>query len=194
MGNCDGNEGGVEKLLEIVPRKVFFTKGVGRHKSRLVSFEMALRDAGIAQFNLVEVSSIFPPNAEIISREEGIKLLKPGQIVFVVLSRNESDELNRMVSASVGLAVPRDRNLHGYLSEHHSFGETEEVAGSYAEDLAAEMLASTLGLTRHLIWDEENQIWKLDDRILLTMNVTATAIVEKPGEWTTVVAAAVLIP
>jgi len=181
-------------MINLVPRKVFFTKGVGRHKSKLVSFERALRDAGIAQFNLVEVSSIFPPNAEIIPKEEGLKLLKPGQIVFVVLARNESNELNRLIAASVGLAVPRDRNLHGYISEHHSFGETEEVAGSYAEDLAAEMLASTLGLSCHLVWDEEKEIWKLDDRILLTMNITSTAVVEKPGEWTTVVAAAVLIP
>ncbi len=181
-------------MMEFVPTKVFFTKGVGRHKSKLGSFERALRDAGIAQFNLVEVSSIFPPNAEIVSKEEGIKYLKPGQIVFVVLAKNSSNELNRLIAASVGLAVPKDRSRYGYLSEHHSFGETSEVAGDYAEDLAAEMLASTLGLQSHLEWDEKKEVWKLNDKILLTSNVTATAIVEKPGEWTTVVAAAVLIP
>ncbi len=181
-------------MMEFVPTKVFFTKGVGRHKSKLGSFERALRDAGIAQFNLVEVSSIFPPNAQIVSKEEGVKYLKPGQIVFVVLAKNSSNELNRLIAASVGLAVPKDRSRYGYLSEHHSFGETAEVAGDYAEDLAAEMLASTLGLQSHLEWDEEKEVWKLNDKILLTSNVTATAVVEKPGEWTTVVAAAVLVP
>ncbi len=181
-------------MIGFVPTKVFFTKGVGRHKSKLGSFERALRDAGIAQFNLVEVSSIFPPNAEIISREEGVKLLKPGQIVFVVMAKNSSNELNRMISASVGLAVPKDRSRYGYLSEHHSFGETAQTAGDYAEDLAAEMLASTLGLQSHLEWDEEKQVWKLNDKILLTSNTTATAIVKSSGEWTTVVAAAVLVP
>ncbi len=181
-------------MLQLIPTKVFFTKGVGRHTSRLGSFERALRDAGIAQFNLVEVSSIFPPNAEIVSKEEGLKYLKPGQIVFVVMAKNSSNELNRMISASVGLAVPKDRSRYGYLSEHHSFGETAQTAGDYAEDLAAEMLASTMGLQRHLVWDEEKQVWRLDDRILLTSNITATAVVEKPGEWTTVVAAAVLVP
>ncbi len=181
-------------MMGFVPTKVFFTKGVGRHKSKLGSFERALRDAGIAQFNLVEVSSIFPPNAEIIPREDGVKLLKPGQIVFVVMAKNSSNELNRMIAASVGLAVPKDRSRYGYLSEHHSFGETAQTAGDYAEDLAAEMLASTLGLQSHLEWDEEKEVWRLNDKILMTSNITATAVVEKPGEWTTVVAAAVLVP
>ncbi len=181
-------------MMTLIPTKVFFTKGVGRHKSKLGSFERALRDAGIAQFNLVEVSSIFPPNAEIIPKEEGLKYLKPGQIVFVVMAKNSSNELNRLISASVGLAIPKDRSRYGYLSEHHSFGETEKTAGDYAEDLAAEMLASTLGLQTHLEWDEKRGVWKLNDKILMTSNITATAIVEKPGEWTTVVAAAVLVP
>ncbi len=181
-------------MIGFVPTKVFFTKGVGRHRSKLGSFERALRDAGIAQFNLVEVSSIFPPNADMIPREEGVKLLKPGQIVFVVMAKNSSNELNRMIAASVGLAVPKDRSRYGYLSEHHSFGETAKTAGDYAEDLAAEMLASTLGLQSHLEWDEVNEVWKLNDKILLTSNTTVTAVVERPGEWTTVVAAAVLVP
>ncbi|MGC8672178.1 MAG: pyruvoyl-dependent arginine decarboxylase [Thermoplasmata archaeon] len=181
-------------MFTIIPSKVFFTKGVGRHKSRLGSFEQALRDAGIAQFNLVEVSSIFPPNSEIVTKEEGLTYLKPGQILFVVLAKNSSDELNRLISAAVGLAIPKDRNLYGYLSEHHSFGETDKIAGEFAEDLAAEMLASTMGIDQHLIWDESNQTWALDDRILLTQNVVSSATVEKSGEWTTVIAAAVLIP
>ncbi len=181
-------------MMNLIPTKVFFTKGVGRHKSKLGSFERALRDAGIAQFNLVEVSSIFPPNAKIIPKEEGLKYLKPGQIVFVVMAKNSSNELNRMIAASVGLAIPKDRSRYGYLSEHHSFGETAQTAGDYAENLAAEMLASTLGLQTHLQWDEERGVWKLNDKILMTSNITATAIVEKPGEWTTVVAAAVLVP
>jgi len=181
-------------MMNLVPSKVFFTKGVGRHKSKLGSFERALRDAGIAQYNLVEVSSIFPPNAEMISREEGVSQLKPGQIVYIVLARNSSDEYNRMIAASVGLAIPKDRSRYGYLSEHHSFGETEDVAGEYAEELAAEMLASTMGIQKHLIWDEKREVWKLDDRILMLSNITSTAVVNKAGEWTTVVAAAVMVP
>jgi arginine decarboxylase len=178
-------------MLNLMPRKIFFTKGVGTHRSQLGSFENALRDANIAKYNLVEVSSIFPPYAELIDREEGLKELKTGQILHLVLARNSSNELNRLITASVGLAIPRNRTMYGYISEHHSYGETAEVAGKFAEGLAAEMLASTMGLSSYLV-DEQGK-FKLNDAILLTTNITASSTVENANQWTTVVAAAVMI-
>ncbi len=180
-------------MTSLVPSKIFFTRGVGRGESQLRSFEEALRDAGIASFNLVNVSSIFPPNAEIVTREEGLSLLSPGQILFVVLARNSDSELNRMISSAIGYALPTDRTMWGYLSEHHSFGQTEKAAGYFAEKLAAEMLASTMGLIDELNWDEEKGEYVLEDRILTTKHIASTGIVMKTGEWTTTVAAAVLI-
>ncbi len=179
-----------------VPRKVFFTKGVGRHKDKLASFELALRDAGIAQFNIVKVSSILPPNCEIVSKEEGLKLLKPGQIVFCVMSENSSNEPHRLIAASVGCAIPSDRSHYGYLSEYHCFGKDEKEAGDYAEDLAATMLATTLGIDfdPDEAWDERRQIWLMSGKIVKTFNITQTAVVAKDGLWTTVIAAAVFVP
>ncbi len=180
-------------MSNMIPRKIFFTKGIGTHKSQLGSFENALRDAGIAKYNLVEVSSIFPPYAEIVDREEGLSELKPGQILFLVIARNSSNELSRLITASVGLAIPRNRTMYGYLSEHHSYGETAESAGKFAESLAAEMLASTMGLDSYLETDKETGKFKLNDAILLTNNITASAVVKGVNEWTTVIAAAVMI-
>lgn len=179
----------------MVPKKVFFTKGVGVHKDQLQSFELALRAAGIAKFNLVNVSSILPPGVKIISREEGIALLKPGQIVYCVLARNATDEPNRLVAAAIGTAVPAEGESYGYISEHHSFGQTKEVAGEYAEDLAASMLASTLGIPfdPDKDWDERKQIYRMSKRIVTTMNTTQTARGDKTGKWTTVIAAAVFV-
>ncbi len=128
--------------MSLVSSKVFFTRGVGVHKDKLASFELALRNAGVAHCNLVLVSSIYPPGCKRVTREEGVKLLKPGQIVFAVYDRNETNEPNRLIAASVGVAIPSDPSQHGYLSEHRSFGEKDEVAGDYAEDLAASMLAT----------------------------------------------------
>jgi arginine decarboxylase len=178
-----------------VPKKMFFTKGVGRHKEYLQSFEMALRDAGIAEYNLVYVSSIFPPNCKRISREEGKKMLSPGQIVYCVMARNSTNEPNRLVTSSVGLAQPSDSNHHGYLSEHHPYGETEKKAGEYAEDLAATMLATTLGLEfdSNTAWDEREQVYKSSGKIVRTTNITQSAEGQKDGLWTTVVAVAVFI-
>jgi len=179
-----------------VPTKLFFTKGVGTHREKLTSFELALRDAKIACYNLVRVSSIFPPNCEEVSIKEGLKHLMPGQIVHVVMSESATAEPNRLIAASVGVAIPRDRSQFGYLSEHHSYGQTAKISADYAEDLAAEMLATVLGVEFNpdSSWDEKREIWKIADVITKTKEVTQTAVGNKDGQWTTVVAAAILIP
>ncbi len=180
----------------MVPSKVFFTKGVGRHKEMLQSFEAALRDAGIEKFNIVCVSSIFPPGCKVINKTQGLSELKAGEIVFCVMARNATNEPNRLLAASIGLAVPADPTHYGYLSEHHPFGETDQKAGEYAEDLAASMLASTLGVEfdSNQAWDEREQIYKVSGKIVKTTNFTQSAIADKNGLWTTVISAAVFVP
>jgi arginine decarboxylase len=179
----------------MVPKRIFFTKGVGKHKERLTSFELALRDAGIASQNLVRVSSIFPPNCKLISRTQGLKYLHHGEVVFTVVAENSTREPHRLMASSIGVAIPADRNTYGYLSEHHSFGETEDQAGDYAEELAAEMLATTLDVEfdPDRSWDEKKEIYRISNKIVRTANVTQSAIGDKRGLWTTVLAAAVLI-
>ncbi len=179
----------------MVPQKIFLTKGVGTSKDKLASFELALRDAGIEKCNLVCVSSIFPPNCKVIPKEEGISLLKPGEITYCVMARNECKEPNRLVSASIGIAIPKDSNHYGYLSEHHAFGEKGEKSGDYAEDLAATMLATTLGIEFNpdTAWEEREQVYKSSGYIFKTTNITQSAEGNKDGLWTTVVAVAVFI-
>jgi len=179
----------------MVPKKLFFTKGVGKHKERLTSFELALRDAGIASQNLVRVSSIFPPRCKVIPRKEGLKRLEDGEVVFAVIAENSTREPHRLIASSIGVAIPADKNTYGYLSEHHSFGETEEQCGEYAEELAAEMLATTLdvGFDPDKSWDEKKEIYRISNKIVRTSNVTQSAVGDKRGLWTTTIAAAVLI-
>src|SRR3954465_194968 len=184
-----------ELAKDMVPKRLFLTKGVGKHKERLTSFELALRDAGIAAQNLVRVSSIFPPNCKIITRKEGLKYLNPGEVVFAVVAENSTREPHRLTASSIGVAIPADRNTYGYLSEHHSFGETEDAAGDYAEELAAEMLATTLNVEfdPDKSWDEKKEIYRISGQIVRTSNVTQSAVGDKRGLWTTTIAAAVLI-
>jgi len=179
----------------MVPKRIFLTKGNGTHKERLTSFELALRDAGIASQNLVRVSSIFPPHCKLISRNEGLKFLNPGEIVFAVVAENSTREPHRLIASSIGLAIPADRGTYGYLSEHHSFGEPDNVAGEYAEELAAEMLATTLNVEfdSDKSWDEKKEIYRISNKIVRTTNITQTAIGDKRGLWTTVIASAILI-
>lgn len=179
----------------IIPKEVFLTKGVGRHKEKLSSFELALRNAGIARFNIVSVSSIFPPGCKLVPRAQGLKKLEDGQIIFCVMSRNSTNEPNRLISASVGLAIPKEKQYYGFLSEHAAFGQTEKKAGDYAEDLAASMLSTTLGLDFDVDknYDQRKEIWKISGKIVRTVNVTQSAEGDKNGLWTTVLAAAVFI-
>jgi arginine decarboxylase len=179
-----------------VPTKIFFTKGVGRHKEYLTSFELALRNANIEICNLVTVSSIFPTNCKRITKEEGLREISPGQLTFSVMARNSTNEPNRLIAASIGVALPADNSMYGYLSEHHPFGETEKVAGEYAEDLAATMLATTLGVEfdANKDWSEREDIYKMSGKIVRTFNVTQSAEGDKNGLWTTVLAAGILLP
>lgn len=181
--------------MSLVPKAVFFTQGKGYHKSKLGSFEQALRDACIEKYNLVAVSSILPPYCIEIPKDDGFAQLRPGQIVYTVLSHVSSDEFNRLICASIGVAKPADQRTYGYLSEHHAFGTKPENAGEFAEDLAAEMLATTLGVDfdPEANYDEKKEIYKMDGKIVETKNITESATVKEEGEWLTVLSAAIFI-
>jgi len=179
--------------MQIVPKYLFFTKGHGTHKEELRSFELALRDAGIEKCNLVHISSIFPPGCKILSKREGLKKLLPGMITFCVMARCSSNENHRLIASSIGCAIPTNKNAYGYLSEHKAYGQSEKVAGDYAEDLAAAMLASTLGIEfdEDKNWDEKKEVFKISDKIVRTTNITQSSVIR--NGYTTVVAAAVLL-
>ncbi len=179
----------------MVPKKFFLTKGVGVHRDKLASFETALRSAGIEKCNLVYVSSIMPPKCKVISKAQGMKQLAPGQIAYTVMARSETNEPNRLVSAAIGIAMPKDEENYGYLSEHHSFGETAKHSGEYAEDLAATMLATTLGISfdPDQAWDERKQVYRASGHIFKTRNICQSSEGNKNGLWTTVIAAVVFL-
>jgi arginine decarboxylase len=178
--------------MHYVPTMMFLTKGMGRHREQLTSFELALRDAGIASYNLVSVSSIFPPRCRLVSRAKGLAQLTHGEVVYTVMSRAKTDEPQRLIGCSIGVAIPANTDTFGYLSEHHAFGQNARKAADYAEDLAAQMLGSTLGLDIDLdrAWNERKEEWKIAGHIYRTTNITQTAQ-GKDGLWTSVVAAGV---
>jgi arginine decarboxylase len=180
----------------MIPKYFFLTKGVGKHKENLASFELALRDASIQQCNLVTVSSIIPPGCKLIPKDKGVQMLHSGEITYVVLARNSTNEPHRLIAASIGIAIPAEGDQYGYLSEHHSYGETEDIAGDYSEDLAASMLATTMGVAfdSATAWDERKQLFMSSGLIIKTTDVTQSATGDKTGLWTSVVAAAVFLP
>jgi len=179
---------------DLMPKECFFTKGVGRHQQKLMSFELALRAAGIQKQNLVRVSSIYPVSCKIITTVDGLPKLKPGQITFVVLAEAATDEPNRLICAGLGLAVPKN-HVHGYIAEHHGYGMTEKKTEDLCEDLAATMLATTLGIPfdADKAWDEREQQYKMSGEFVRTRAFVQTAEGDKTGLWTSVISAIVFI-
>ncbi len=178
-----------------VPRYMFFTKGIGVDKEKLASFELALKDARIAHLNIVSVSSIFPPHCRILDIEDGVSKLEPGEITHCVISREQINEPGRRIVASIGLALPAESGNYGFLSEHHGFGQTEFEAGEYAEDLAASMLANTLGIEfdPDKDYDERREVYKMSCKIVESQHFSQAALGAEGELWTTVVAAAVFV-
>ena len=183
-------------LQPLIPQEAFFTKGVGRHRNKLQSFELALRAAGIQACNLVKVSSILPPGCKLISRNQGIGKLKPGQIACCVLAEAATNEPSRLVGSGVGLAVPANGDQYGYIAEHHGYGIAEPKLADFVEDMAATMLATTLGIEfdPETAYDERKEIYHMSGKIVRTRACVQTAEGDRNGLWTTVVAATVFLP
>jgi len=183
------------ELSSLIPTRVFFTKGAGKHRNKLQSFELALRKAGIEQCNLVRVSSILPPRCRIVPRSRGEKELQAGQITFVVLAEAATNEPSRMVGAGIGLAQPAEGHQYGYISEHHGFGMTEKRISDMVEDMAATMLATTLGIEfdPETDYDSRKETYRMSGKIVRSRSCVQTSEGDKDGRWTTVVAAAVFL-
>ncbi len=181
-------------MSALLPVKVFLVRGKGQHKEKLVSFEKALREAGIAPYNLVRVSSIYPPHCRFVTKAAGLKLLKPGQILFVVLSENATDDPHRVITASIGMAVPDDPSHYGYLAEHSDVGKSAKEISLHTEYLAAEMLATKLGeKLKEPPTGKPAASFRVSNGLSLkTRSITQSAMGET-GVWTTALAAAVLI-
>lgn len=180
----------------MVPKEIFFTRGVGRHQHKLQSFEAALRDAGIAFCNLVSVSSIFPAGCRIISRKKGVAKLRAGEITYCVMARSETDEPSRRCCAGIGLAVPASGEHYGYISEFHGHGKNRLEVKNLVEDMAATMLATTLGIEfdPNKAYDERKEIYRMSGKIVKSRAKVQVAEARDDGLWTTVVAAAVFVP
>ncbi len=116
----------------MTPKYVFFTVGKGYGSHKLESFENALKDAKIEKFNLVPVSSIFPKDCKIISVEEGLKKLTPGQIVFCVMAKLLTNK-SGIYSTAIGYSKPE--NDYGYFTEVELKGKLNKAL-KLAEELA----------------------------------------------------------
>jgi arginine decarboxylase len=106
-----------------------------------------MRQAGVAECNLVKVSSILPPGTRIISRDEGVGLLRPGNIVFAIIAQAETDEPHQRITPAIAWANPDRRGMPGYIAEVEEdlcHGKTDRTAADEVGEEAITILAEKL--------------------------------------------------
>lgn len=184
-------------MAALIPKKFFLTKGTGIHKKELRAFENALRDAGVQMCNLVKVSSIIAPGCEMISREEGIKLLKPGEMTFAVIAQSRTNEPGQTIGAAIGMAQPKDETIHGYLTEvEEAVGRTEKDLFKDAVEMAIENLVTEWGHTNfdgESVYKQGKKNYELYGKDVAVDGIALTAEGAEDNQYTVVFVAAVFI-
>jgi arginine decarboxylase len=182
--------------MPIVPTKFFLTKGVGVHQKELRAFEEALRDAGISMCNFIKVSSIIAPGCELISREKGIRLLKPGQICFAVMGQSQTNEPGQCVVTGIGMAQPKDKTLYGYLTEiEEAIGRTDEDVEQDVIEMALENLVTEWNpkFDGEKVYRKGKKNYHLEGRDISVDSIVQSARGAEQNQYTVVLVAAVFI-
>ena len=183
-------------IMAIVPTKFFLTKGTGVHEKEMRAFEEALRDAGIHYCNLIKTSSIIPPGCKRISPEEGKKYLKPGQITFAIIAQSQTNEPGQLVSAAIGVAQPKDKTQHGYLTELESvMGRTDEDVEQDVIEMALENLVTEWNpkFDGEKVYRKGKKNYRLEERDIAVDSIVESARGAEKNQFTVVVAVAVLV-
>lgn len=143
----DSIPGDVTPPMAWVPTRVFMTAGVGVHELERVAVQHAMRDAGVADSNMIKVSSVMAPGLRIISREEGIRLLRPGNMVCAVIAQGQTDQPHQRVTPALAWAQPEKKGVPGYIAEVEedlAKGMSEATATKQVGEEVLELMAMRL--------------------------------------------------
>ncbi len=108
-----------------LPKRFFITSGAATSSvSPLNAFDAALAKAKIAQCNLVNVSSILPPDAEMVQNDP----ITPGTITFTVMAKMDGDP-GETIGAGVAWVWGASTNggRYGIVAEAHGYKDKEAI-------------------------------------------------------------------
>lgn len=117
----------------IYPTHYTISSGYGTNKFQLVSFDNALIDAGISNYNLVRVSSILPAEC----RKVDTVNLKYGSILHTAYGAYSSNILGETIASAVSIAIPQKQTDIGIIMEYSgacSRKEAQEIVEAMAEE------------------------------------------------------------
>lgn len=105
---------------------IYVTYGQREGPTKIAAFDAALFDAGIANFNLIYLSSIIPPRSRVIVKRLGWDNKGYGDRLYVVISRVDIDKTGK--TAFVGLGWFYDKNKGGVFVEHSSYNKKRLIS------------------------------------------------------------------
>ena len=83
--------------------KIAVSKGLGIGPTELSAFDQALVNAGVANFNLIYLSSVLPPGSDVVVTENPEKPIGEwGDKLYVVMAQMRTIHRNQEVWAGVG--------------------------------------------------------------------------------------------
>ena len=95
------------------------TAGHAEGGSTLNAFDNALLAAGIGNINLIRVSSIVPPDVEIVD----LPKIRPGALIPTAYAAVTSEVPGQVIAAAVGYALPDDPAKPGVIMEYHDVAD-----------------------------------------------------------------------
>ena len=142
---------------------IYLTTGTGEGPTTLAAFDSALFNAGIANFNLIRLSSVIPPDATIV-RPKGHTVPIEGEWgdrLYVVMAEYRTAEIGIEACAGVGWVVEKDSGK-GLFVEHEGTNK-EKVARDIQSSLEA--LMATRGVDYGEIHMELNGVMCEDEPV-----------------------------
>jgi arginine decarboxylase len=134
--------------------KASVTAGTAEGGTPLNAFDNALLAAGIGNVNLIKVSSIVPPEVDIVD----LPKIKPGALVPTAYAAMTSTTPGQIIAAAVGYALPADRTKAGVIMEFHDVTDR-----GTAEEAIRGMLAEAFRVRGEII--RETKIVAVDHRV-----------------------------
>ena len=142
-------------MLSSLPNLAVLTAGAGEGSTPLNALDSALLNAGIANWNLLLVSSILPPKAEVTYE---VPTIKEGSLVPIVLAKITSDRKGEVISSAVAIGVGEE---FGIIMEHADRVVKEKVEEETKRKVEEAFLIRNMRLKEIHIISSEHKVQKL---------------------------------
>jgi len=108
-----------DAALRVQGLRIRLTRGIGRGPTELAAFDAALMDAGVANYNLICLSSVIPPGSEIERGKYRTPTDEYGRRLYVVMSQMRESTPGAWAHAGVGW-VQNEARRYGLFVELHN--------------------------------------------------------------------------